>query len=151
VAMPGAYCNLLYHLVFSTKERRPLISSAMKPRLQDYIGGIVRGEQGDLLEINAVADHAHLLARLHPARAVADMLRLIKGNSSKWANETFRRGPTFAWQEGYAAFTVSQSQVPRILAYIRGQEEHHQKHDFRRELVSLLRRNGVAFEERYLL
>jgi putative transposase len=149
--MPGAYCNLLYHLVFSTKERRPLISSAMKPRLQDYIGGIVRGEQGDLLEINAVADHAHLLARLHTARAVADMLRLIKGNSSKWANETFRRGPTFAWQEGYAAFTVSQSQVPRIQAYIRGQEEHHQKHDFRRELVSLLRRNGVAFEERYLL
>jgi REP element-mobilizing transposase RayT len=149
--MPGAYCNLVYHILFSTKGRRPLISAAMKPRLLDYIGGIVRGEQGELLEINAVADHVHLLARLHPSRSVAQMLRLIKSNSSKWANETFRRGPTFAWQEGYAAFTVSQSQVPRILAYIRGQEEHHRKHDFRRELVALLRRNGIAFEERYLL
>jgi REP element-mobilizing transposase RayT len=149
--MPGAYCNLVYHVLFSTKGRRPLISATMKPRLLDYIGGIVRGEQGELLEINAVADHVHLLARLHPARSVAQMLRLIKSNSSKWVNETFRRGPSFAWQEGYAAFTVSQSQVPRILAYIRGQEEHHRKHDFRRELVALLRRNGIAFEERYLL
>jgi putative transposase len=148
--MAGAYCNLLYHLVFSTKERRPLISPAIKPRLQDYIGGIVRGEDGELLEINVVADHAHPLVRLHPARAVADMLRLIKANSSKWVKEQFR-GPAFAWQEGYAAFTVSQSQVPRILAYIRGQEEHHRKRDFRHELVVLLRRNEIAFEERYLL
>jgi putative transposase len=149
--MPGAHCNLLYHLVFSTKERRPLISAAMKSRLHDYIGGIVRGEKGELLEINSVADHSHLLVRLPPTRAVADMLRLIKGSSSKWANETFRRGPTFAWQEGYAAFTVSQSQVPRLLVYLRGQEEHHRKRDFRRELVALLRRNGIAFEESYLL
>jgi putative transposase len=149
--MAGAYCNLLYHLLFSTKGRRPLISSAMKMRLHDYIGGIVRGEDGDLLEINSVADHVHLAVRLHPTRAIADVLRLIKSNSSRWANEKFRRGPSFAWQEGYAAFTVSQSQVPRLLDYIRGQEEHHRKQDFRRELVSLLRRNGIAFEERYLL
>jgi putative transposase len=149
--MAGAYCNLLYHFLFSTKGRRPLISSAMKPRLHDYIGGIVRGEDGDLLEINSVTDHVHLLVRLHPTRAVADMLRLIKSNSSRWVNETYRRGPTFAWQEGYAAFTVSQSQVARIAAYIRGQEEHHRGHDFRRELVALLRRNGIAFDERYLL
>jgi putative transposase len=149
--MAGAYCNLLYHLLFSTKERRPLISSAMKPRLHDYIGGIVRGEDGDLLEINSVADHLHLLVRLHPTRAVADVVRLIKSNSSKWANDKFRSGPKFAWQEGYAAFTVSQSQVPHLLDYIRGQEEHHRKRDFRHELVSLLRRNGIAFEERYLL
>jgi len=123
----------------------------MRPRLHDYIGGIARGENGELLEINSVADHSHLLVRLPPIRAVADMLRLIKGSSSKWVNETFPRGPTFAWQEGYAAFTVSQSQVLRLLAYIRGQEEHHRKHDFRRELVALLRRNGIAFEERFLL
>jgi len=149
--MAGSYCNLLYHLVFSTKERRPLISAAMKPRLQDYIGGILRGEDGELLEMNAVADHAHLLVRVHPTRSISEMLRLIKANSSRWVNETFRQGPPFSWQEGYAAFTVSQSQVPRLLAYIRRQEEHHWKRDFRRELVSLLRRNGIAFEERFLL
>jgi REP-associated tyrosine transposase len=149
--MAGAYCNLLYHFLFSTKGRRPLITTAMKPRLHDYIGGIVRGEDGDLLEINSVPDHVHLLVRLHPTRAVADVLRLIKANSSRWANEKFRRGATFAWQQGYAAFTVSQSQVPKLLAYIRGQEEHHRKRDIRRELVTLLRRNGISFDERYLL
>ncbi len=149
--MPGAYCNLLYHVLFSTKGRRPLIAPAIKTRLHDYIGGIVRGEDGDLLEMNSVADHIHLLVRFHPKRSVADMVRLIKSNSSRWVNETYRREPTFAWQQGYAAFTVSQSQVPRLLAYIRGQEEHHRKQDFRGELVALLRRNGITFEERYLL
>jgi putative transposase len=149
--MAGTYCNLLYHVLFSTKGRRPLISSAMKSRLHDYIGGIVRGEDGDLLEINSVADHVHLLVRLHPTQAVADVVRIIKSNSSRWANEKFRSAPSFAWQEGYTAFTVSQSQVARLLAYIRGQEEHHRKRDFRHELVALLRRNGIGFEERYLL
>jgi putative transposase len=151
IQMAGAYCNLLYHLVFSTKERRPLISAAMKPRLLDYVGGIVRSEGGELLEINAVPDHVHLLVRLHPTRAVADMLRIIKANSSKWANEKFHRGPAFAWQNGYAAFTVSQSQVPRLVPYIRGQEEHHRKRDFRRELIALLRRNEIECDEHYLL
>jgi putative transposase len=149
--MPGAYCNLLYHLVFSTKERRPLIAETMKPRLQEYVRGILKNEGGELLELDGVADHVHLLVRLHPAKAVADALRVIKANSSRWANQTYRRGPTFAWQEGYAAFTVSESQMPRLLSYIRNQEKHHRQLDFRSELVQLLRRNGVAFDERYLL
>jgi len=105
--MPGAYCNLLYHFVFSTKERRPLIAAAMKPRLREYIRGILKVDEGELLELDGVADHVHLLVRLHPGCAVADVLRMIKANSSKWMNETARRGPRFAWQEGYAAFTVS--------------------------------------------
>jgi putative transposase len=149
--MPGARSNLLYHLVFSTKERRPLIDPKMKPRLREYIRSIVREQKGELLELDGVADHVHLLVRLHPTRAVADSLRLVKANSSKWLNETIGRGPKFAWQEGYAAFTVSQSQVPRLLAYILGQEKHHRRADFRSELVALLRKNGVAFEDRYLL
>jgi putative transposase len=149
--MPGAYCNLLYHLVFSTKERRPLIAETMKPRLQEYVRGILKNEAGELLELDGVADHVHLLVRLHPAKAVADALRAIKANSSRWANQTYRRGPTFAWQESDAAFTVSESQMPRLLSYIRNQEKHHRQLDFRSELVQLLRRNGVAFDERYLL
>ncbi|HXY35485.1 MAG TPA: IS200/IS605 family transposase [Planctomycetaceae bacterium] len=149
--MPGSYTNLLYHLVFSTKERRPLIAPAMKPRLREYIRAIVLEEEGEFLEFDGVADHVHLLVRLPPSRAVADTLRMIKANSSKWMNETFRKGPRFAWQEGYAGFTVSQSQVPRLLTYIRAQEKHHRRVDFRSELVALLRKNGIAFDERYLL
>jgi REP element-mobilizing transposase RayT len=86
--MPGAYSNLLYHLVFSTKERRPLIAASMKPRLREYVRGIVRSEKGELLEFDGAEDHVHLLVRLHPARAIADTLRMIKANSSKWMNET---------------------------------------------------------------
>jgi putative transposase len=149
--MSGAYCNLLYHLVFSTKDRRPSIAPALKPRLREYIRGIVRDEEGELLEFDGVEDHVHLLVRLHQTQAVADALRTIKANASKWLNETIKRGPRFAWQEGYAAFTVSQSQAPRLLTYIRGQEKHHRRVDFRSELVALLRRNGIAFEDRYLL
>ena len=149
--MPGAYCNLLYHFVFSTKERRPLIASATKPRLREYIRGILKKDEGELLELDGVTDHVHLLVRLHPGCAVADVLRMIKANSSKWMNETARRRPRFAWQEGYAAFTVSQSQVPRLLTYLRGQEKHPRRVDFRNELVALLRRNRIAFDERYLL
>jgi REP element-mobilizing transposase RayT len=149
--MPGAYCNLLYHFVFSTKERRPLIASAIKPRLREYIRGILKEHEGELLELDGVADHVHLLVRLHPACAVADALRMIKANSPKWMNETAGHEPRFAWQEGYAAFTVSQSQVPRLLTYIRGQEKHHRRVDFRSVLIALLRRNWIAFEERYLL
>jgi putative transposase len=150
--MPGAYCNLVYHLVFSTKDRRPSIAPALKPRLREYIRGIMREEEGELLEFNGVADHVHLLVRLHQTRAVADALRTIKANSSKWLNETIeQRRPRFAWQEGYAAFTVSQSQVSLLLTYIRGQEKHHRRVDFRGELAALLRRNGIAFEDRYLL
>jgi putative transposase len=149
--MPGAYCNLLYHLVFSTKERRALIDPALKPRLREYVRGILREQKGELLEMDGVADHVHLLVRLHPVHAVADALRLIKANSSKWINEASRQGPKFAWQEGYAAFTVSQSQMLRVLKYIRGQEAHHRRIDFRSELIKLLRRNGIEFDEQYLL
>lgn len=147
--MPGAYANLLYHLVFSTKERRPLIDQQVKEPLYAYMGGIVRGEHGELLDINGVADHVHLLVRLRPTMSVADTMRIFKTNSSKWANETIGRG-RFTWQEGYAAFTVSQSQVPRLLAYIRNQEKHHRKLDFQTELMELLKRHGIAFEQRYL-
>ncbi|HUE16443.1 MAG TPA: IS200/IS605 family transposase, partial [Planctomycetaceae bacterium] len=148
--MPGAYTNLLYHLVFSTKERRPLIDRVIKPQLCAYMGGIVRGENGELLEINGVANHLHLLVRLRPTLAIADALRIYKTNSSKWANEEFRRRSRFEWQEGYAAFTVSQSQAPRLVAYIQNQEEHHRKRNFRSELAQLLKRHGIAFEERHL-
>jgi putative transposase len=149
--MPGAYTNLLYHFVFSTKDRSPSIGPAMKARLYEYVEGIVRGERGRLLEINGSSDHVHLLVNLRPTLAVADALRLIKANSSKWANETFPNAPQFAWQEGYAAFTVSKSQAPRLRAYIQGQEEHHRKLDFRTELIALLRRHEIDFEEEYLL
>src|SRR5260221_11414493 len=107
--MPSTYTNLLYHIIFSTKERRPFINSIFRERLHPYLGGIIRDLKGEPIEIGGVADHVHILAKLPANLALSDALRLIKANSSKWAGEHQDLVRTFAWQTGYAAFTVSKS------------------------------------------
>jgi putative transposase len=147
--MAGTYTNLLYHIVFSTKERRQLITPASEGELYRYIGGIVRGLEGIQLEIGGVADHIHLLVKFKPTLAVSDAVRDIKANSSKWLNERSKIYK-FGWQDGFAAFTVSESQVERIVAYIRNQKTHHQTATFQEELLELLKLNRVEFDERYI-
>jgi putative transposase len=146
--MPNTYTNLLYHIVFSTKDRVPLITENLKEELYKYIGGIIRDEGGVKLESGGIEDHIHLLAKFKPSVSVSDMLRLIKTNSSKWANE--RMDGEFAWQEGYAAFTVSESQVVPVRRYIRNQVQHHRKQTYQQEFVALLDRHGVEYDPRYL-
>jgi REP element-mobilizing transposase RayT len=146
----STYTNLLYHLIFSTKERRPYISPAFNERLHEYIGGTIRGLGGILLEINSVPDHIHILARLKPYPALSDILRDIKANSSKWLNEEVLHIRKFGWQNGYAAFTVSESQVPRVRKYIQNQPEHHRQVDYKSELLQLLKKHKVEYDERYL-
>jgi len=144
--MPNTYTNLVYHVVFSTKFRKPAIDPEIQRELYAYIGGIVRDEGGTLLEIGGMPDHVHLLIKLKPSVALSDLLRRIKGNSSKWLNET----RDFHWQEGFSAFTVSESVVEQVRHYIRNQEEHHRKLNYQDELRALLTKHGVAFDERYL-
>ena len=101
------------------------------------------------LEINGVADHVHILVKLKPTLSLSDVVRDIKANSSKWLNEKstiFK----FAWQDGFAAFSVSESQAPRVQAYIRNQKSRHRRMSFKEELVALLEKNRVEYEERYL-
>jgi len=141
--MPGTYTSLLYHLVFSTKDRIPLIEAGFREELYSYLGGIIRGEGGVLMEIGGMSDHLHLLVRLKPSIALADLLRCTKANSSKWVNEEKRRMRKFGWQDGYAAFTVSKSQVSRVTRYIANQQTHHAKTDFKQELRGLLDKPGV--------
>jgi REP element-mobilizing transposase RayT len=148
--MPSTYTNLLYHLVFSTKERRPFITPELQHELHPYRGGIILDARGVPLEIGGVADHVHILAKLPATLSIADALRLIKSNSSKWAGERPDVVRTFAWQEGYAAFTVSKSQVDIVREYIQNQEEHHRKKTFKQELVSLLKKNDIEYDEKYL-
>lgn len=147
--MAKTYTKLIYHIVFSTKERIPLITGEIRERLYPYLGGVIRGEKGSLLEIGGVADHVHLLARFGAAIAVSEMVQRIKGNSSHWLNQ--QPASWFAWQVGYGAFTVSESQVASVRAYIQRQEEHHKKVSFKDELLSLLRKHGIELDERDLL
>jgi len=148
--MPSTYTNLLYHIIFSTKDRKPTITDDFKDELYSYIGGIIRAEGGVQIEIGGIADHVHVLAKLKPTHCVAEMLKLMKANSSKWVNEQGKTRTRFGWQVGYAAFSVSESQVEIVRAYIRNQAEHHRRQTFQEELISLLERHGVEYDPRYL-
>jgi REP element-mobilizing transposase RayT len=148
--MPGTYTNLLYHIVFSTKNRLPLIVHDIQEELYSYMGGIIRNQKGICLEIGGIADHVHILAKVRPSISISDFLRELKASSSKWASEKRDRLREFAWQEGYAAFSVSESQVAKVCSYIQRQLQHHRRVDFKEEFRELLRKHGVDFDERYL-
>ena len=147
--MPSTYTCLSYHIVFSTKKRAPLISDAVRERLYEYLGGVIRSGGDSLTEIGGVADHIHLLVKLKPTHTVADLLRVVKANSSKWVNEERLTESRFGWEEGYSAFTVSQSRVEAVRDYLRRQEEHHRKASFREKLQTLCERRGVEFHPEY--
>jgi REP element-mobilizing transposase RayT len=141
---------LLYHIVFSTKNRANLIASDLQPRLYDYLGGIVRGERGTAHEIGGVADHVHLLIQWRTDETLATLLRRLKANSSRWVHAEFPTMRGFPWQEGYAAFTVSPSQFEPVQRYIRNQATHHRQRGFVEELRALLDAHGIEYDERYL-
>jgi REP element-mobilizing transposase RayT len=148
--MAQSFTNLLYHIVFSTKNREPLISVEVESRLHAYLGGLVRGLEGIALEINGTPDHVHLLAKLSQNRAIKDVLRDLKADSSGWVHKTLPDQKSFGWQFGYSAFTVSESQIERVRQYIRNQKNHHHKMTFQEEVISLLRANKIDFDEQYL-
>lgn len=148
--MSDSYTNLLYHIVFSTKDCRPLITPDYEVRLYDYIGGTIRSLGGISLELNGAQDHIHLLAKLRPDRALSDVLRKLKSNASGWMHQVFPPLKHFTWQRGYGAFTVSQSNTKEVREYIARQKEHHQKISFREEFLRFLVANGIEFDERYI-
>jgi putative transposase len=148
--MPDSYTNLLYRIVFSTKDRRPIITPEYEVRLYDYIGGTIRSLGGISLELNGTEDHVHLLAKLRPDRALSDVLRDLKANATGWMHDVFPSLKNFSWQRGYGAFTVSQSNVEDVRRYIARQKEHHQKVTFRDEFINFLRMNRIEHDKRFI-
>ena len=148
--MSQSFTNLLYHIIFSTKERRPLITPAHEPRLYEYIGGIIKGTGRVTLGINGAEDHVHVLTKLRPDRALSDVLRDLKSNASGWMHDVFPEVRDFSWQRGYGAFTVSQSSVEEVRRYLQRQKEHHRKYSSRDEFIQFLELNGIEFDKRYL-
>ena len=148
--MPDSYTNLLYHIVFSTKDRRPLITPDHEVLLYDYLGGTIRKLGGISLELNGTEDHVHLLAKLRPDCALSAVLRDLKANATGWMHDVFPSLKNFSWQRGYGAFTVSQSQVELVRQYIVRQKEHHRKVSFRDEFIQFLQENGIEYDERFI-
>ncbi|MBD3298572.1 MAG: IS200/IS605 family transposase [candidate division Zixibacteria bacterium] len=142
--------SLNYHLIFATKNREPLLHHDIRPRLHEYMGGIIRQLNGVSRCVGGTADHLHIACSLPPSQSVSDALRTIKANSSRWIRSLSPKFSKFAWQSGYSAFTVSQSQLEVVIRYICDQEEHHRKMTFREELLGFYRKHGIEFDERYL-
>lgn len=148
--MAHTYSSCLYHIVFATAGRNPVLVDDIRPSVCEYIGGIVRGLDGVLITSGGIEDHLHLLARLRVRVAVSSAVRDIKAFSSKWINEQQLTRSRFAWQGGFSAFTVSTSQVASVRRYIARQCEHHRSKGYREELLQLLNKHDIAFDERYV-
>ena len=146
--MSHTYTNLLSHVVFSTKDRRPFIDAEIKPRLLGYINGIVDESGAKVLSLNSMPDHLHMLCESPPTWAVSDAMRIVKTNSTRWVHEELRK--PFGWQTGYAAFSVSRSNVAAVANYIEAQEAHHRKRTFEEEFVELLVKHGVEYDPRFV-
>jgi len=147
--MGSTFLSLHYHIVFSTKERRPFIRADWRPRMHEYLGGTVTGLKGVAEVVGGVEDHVHLLVGLRATHCLADFMQELKKASSTWASENHER--QFGWQDGYAAFTVSATHLAAVHKYIAGQEEHHRKLNFRDELKQLLKKNGVKYDPKFLV
>ena len=140
--MSHTYFSLLVHCVFSTKQRRFLIPAALNKKLWPYIAGIARLNKFKAIAVGGTQDHCHVLLSLPTAIHVAKAVQLIKGGSSKWINDHIP-ARSFAWQDGYSAFTIGISQLPNTVRYIDHQEEHHKKMTFDEELRRMLERHGI--------
>jgi putative transposase len=140
--------NVVVHLIFSTKLRKLLIGPDIRSDLFAYLGGIVRELRGTALIVNGTCDHVHMLIRIHPAQSIAEITRIVKANSSGWIRKKDHK--EFAWQAGYGVFSVSESNVPAVTEYIATQEEHHRERTFQEEFVAFLKKNKVAYDERYI-
>ena len=146
--MPQSLASVLIHLVFSTKNREPTIPHDQLPQLHAYIVGILDNLQCPSLRTGGIVDHTHTIFSLHRTVAIADVVEQVKKGSSKWMKQ--QGVPHFAWQAGYAAFSVSESQRAAVVRYIEHQEEHHKRHSFQEELRAFLTVHRVSYDERYI-
>ena len=148
--MPQSLCAVYIHLVFSTKERRALLTDSMRPDLHAYFGGILKERGSSPVSINSVPDHVHLLFSLPRTITIAQMMEDLKKASSKWIKKQDVASSLFQWQAGYGAFSISTNQIKKVLQYIENQQAHHQMVDFREEFIWLCEKHGVTYDQRYL-
>jgi REP element-mobilizing transposase RayT len=148
--MAGKYLSVYLHLVWSTKGRRNIIDPQWQHRLHSYMDSIACSRNAGLIEIKSRPDHVHSYISLPSTVSIADLVNALKANSTRWIRQTFPSRRCFAWQEGYAAFSVSRSDEHAVVQYIRDQDEHHKRQDFRAELLDLLGRHGIEYDLRYV-
>lgn len=148
--MANTFSNLFYHILFSTKGRKDLIGQEIEERVWAYIGGIARNHEIIAVQVGGIENHIHVLIMAKPKFAPSQIVQWIKGESSRWIHETFPELRSFEWQDGFGVFSVSKSNVSDVVDYIKNQREHHAKQTFEEEYISMLKLNGIEYDERYV-
>ncbi|GAB4055524.1 IS200/IS605 family transposase [Spirosoma litoris] len=148
--MAGTFSQVYIQVVFAVKGRENLISKIWRDDLHKYIAGIISGKEQKPIIVNGVADHIHAFIGLRPSMAISDLVRDIKNNSSNFINENRLVKGKFSWQEGYGAFSYSQSQIEAVYNYILNQEHHHKTKTFKEEYIDFLQKFQIDYNEKYL-
>jgi REP element-mobilizing transposase RayT len=145
--MADSYTSNYIHLIFVVRFRQSLIKPSWEDELYKYITGILTNRGHKLFAINGMPDHIHIFFDLNPVTALSDLARDLKTNSTKWINRKNMNRQKFQWQNGFAAFSYSRSQLSRVAGYIERQKEHHCRSDFKREYTWLLDRYEIDYRE----
>lgn len=148
--MPGTFSQIYIQYVFAVKGRQNSIDKKIEEEVYKYISGIVTGKEQKSLAVNGMPDHVHVLVGLKPAMRISDLIRDIKNNSSNFINEKGWLKQKFSWQDGYGAFSYSESNYGKVIDYIKNQKQHHAKRTFRQEYLAFLKKFNIPFEEKYL-
>ncbi|MBI3410755.1 MAG: IS200/IS605 family transposase [Planctomycetes bacterium] len=149
--MPQSLAQIYVHIVFSTKERRPFLQDqSLREEAHKYLGAMCNNLDCPVLRVGGVADHVHVLCRLGRTITLADLVRELKRESSKWLKTKAPTLDDFHWQNGYGAFSVSPAHVEAVRQYIANQEEHHRATSFQDEFRRLLKKYGLEWDERYV-
>lgn len=151
--MPQSLNKVILHMVFSTKDRRPLIDVGIRPRLHAYLAEVLRGiepPQSQAFRVGGVADHVHIAATLPRTISIAKLFETVKKESSVWIKKQGAQYRDFYWQNGYGNFSVGPSQLDQLIGYIENQEEHHKTVSFQDEFRKLLGKYRIKFDERYV-
>ncbi len=148
--MANTYTQIHIQIVFSVQNRKNLIHKTWKDELYKYITGIIQNNGHKVLQINGTSDHIHIFIGMRPKQSLSDLVKDIKGRSSKWINSRGFLPNRFSWQEGFGGFSYAKSQVPTIIRYIQNQEIHHKKRSFTEEYLDLLKEFGVDYKSQYI-
>jgi REP element-mobilizing transposase RayT len=148
--MSHTYTNLLVHCVFSTKERRGLLGEDVRRELWSYMAGIARNHNMKAIAVGGTANHCHILLSMQSAQCVAESVKTLKANSSRWVKQRFPALDRFSWQQGYGAFSIGISQAENTIQYIERQMEHHRQRTFKEEFLAFLKRHRIEYDPRYI-
>lgn len=148
--MPQSIAQIYVHLIFSTKNRKPLLDKPILHRMHAYLASVCNNMECHALSVGGIEDHVHILCSLSKKVSLSKLLEELKKNSSKWVKLQGDEYKNFYWQRGYGSFSVNPTDTAGVKKYIQNQEEHHTKRNFQEEYLELLKLHNAAYDEKYL-